>query len=373
MSSSVRSIAIALVAVVALSGAAAPALGSTAAQANAQQQASPGSCDYVSLYDETIGSVVSIQTDAGIGSGYVYETGGNGSAIVVTNAHVVGESDEVTVQFTRGESVTGTVVGSDTGTDLAAVRINESPEYAQALPTAASQPSHGTPVAALGNPFGLEGTITQGIVSGLNRSLPTRQGPPIPDTVQTDAAISSGNSGGPLVNCQGEVVGVNTAGIAAPGAENIGFAISSEIVQRVVPNLVESGEFDQPYLGIGVAQVTPAVAEANDLNRTTGVYVASVDEGGPSAGALQGAAELAVVDGQRVPVGGDVIVGVAGQEVRGIEDLSSILLTETEPGENVSITVVRDGQRTNVTVTAGERPDPDARRTGGLPAAPSQS
>ncbi|WP_226010232.1 S1C family serine protease [Halomicrobium salinisoli] len=358
MSSSVRSIVIALVAVVAISGAAAPALGSTAAQ-TAQQ--SPGSCDYVSLYDETIGSVVSIQTDAGIGSGYVYETGDNGSAIVVTNAHVVGESDDVMVQFTRGESVMGTVVGRDAGTDLAAVRVDDRPDYVEALPTTESQPQHGTPVAALGNPFGLEGTITQGIVSGLNRSLPTQRGVPIPDTVQTDAAISSGNSGGPLVNCQGEVVGVNAAGIAAPSAENIGFAISHRIVEQVVPELVQDGEFDQPYLGIGVAEVTPAIAEANDLNQTTGVYVGSVAEDGPAAGVLQGAEELAVVDDERVPVGGDVIVGVEGQEVRGMEDLSSILLTETEPGQNVSITVVRDGERQNVTVTAGERPAPTER------------
>jgi len=360
MSSSVRPIAIALVAVVALSGAAVPALGSTAQQ-TAQQQASPGSCDYVSLYDETIDSVVSIQTDAGIGSGYVYETGENGSAIVVTNAHVVGESDNVTVQFTRGESVTGTVVGSDTGTDLAAIRVDDRPDYVEALPTTESQPQHGTPVAALGNPFGLEGTITQGIVSGLNRSLPTQRGVPIPDTIQTDAAISSGNSGGPLVNCQGEVVGVNAAGIAAPSAENIGFAISYQIVEQVVPELVEEGEFDQPYLGIGVAEVTPTIAEANGLNQTTGVYVGSVAEGGPADGVLQGAEEIAVVNGERVPVGGDVIVGVEGQEVRGIEELSSILLTETEPGQNVSITVVRDGERQTVTVTAGERPAPTER------------
>jgi S1-C subfamily serine protease len=261
----------------------------------------------------------------------------------------------VSVQFSRGESRRGEVVGATAFVDLAVVRVNATPEYVGALALADDRPRPGQRVAAIGSPYGLESTITSGIVSGADRLTSTRTGL-IPNTVQTDAPINPGNSGGPLVACDtGDVVGVNRAG----GAENIGFAVSASLVERVVPELVADGEFDYPYLGVQPASLTRPVVEANDLNVTQGVYVADVSEGSPADEGLRGATETALVAEQRVPVGGDVIVAVDNRSVETSEDLLSYLLTETRPGEDVELTVVRDGERTTVTVTLGERPDPE--------------
>ena len=350
---------VALIAVLAIGGMVASTTGAVTSGSPVQQQAD-SSCNYSALYDETIDSVVSVQQARGQGSGFVYQTGQNGStSFVVTNAHVVGNASNVTIQFTRGESRTGTVVGTDVSSDLAVVRVNETPEYVEGLSVSSDQPEHGQKVAALGSPFGLEETITHGIISGLNRSMPTQRGYTIPNVVQTDAPISSGNSGGPLVTCDGEVVGVNSAGIAARSAENIGFAISSSMVERVVPSLIETGEFAHPTLGVSATSVTPAVAQANDLEVDQGVIVATINEGAPAAEVLQGSDRLTRVSGQVVPVGGDVIVAVEGQPVATTEDLASVLLEETRPGDEVNLTIVRDGERMNVTTTVTERPEPE--------------
>ena len=342
--------------------------------ANSQQQAGQsGACDYASLYDRTIDSVVSISANGGLGSGFVYRVGGAddagtatprgtatpasaGTSYVVTNAHVVGETDSVQVQFAREETRSGTVVGQDRYSDLAVIRVDGTPGYVDALPVAESAPEPGRQVAAMGNPFGLEETITHGIVSGVNRSMPTRGGFSIPNVVQTDAPISPGNSGGPLVTCDGTVVGVNSAGIAAQGAENIGFAISPALVNQVVPTMIETGEYDHAYLGISSAPFTPSLAAANGFEETGGVYVHEVVDGGPASGVLQGSTDVVVQDGQRVPVGGDLIVAIEGQPIASMEDLSSYLVVETRPGDTVTLTIVRDGQRQEVQVTLGERP-----------------
>jgi S1-C subfamily serine protease len=365
----------------------APATGGSGAGVGQQggpgQAGSSGSCDYTSVYDRTIDSVVAVQANGGLGSGFVYRTdagaaGGTGTAVgtgtstaagtptvtgtayVVTNAHVVGDADSVLVQFAREESRPGTVVGRDRYTDLAVIRVDRAPGYADALAVADAPPVHGEPVAALGNPFGLEETITHGIVSGLNRSMPTQSGFAIPNVVQTDAPISPGNSGGPLVTCEGTVVGVTSAGISAQGAENIGFAISPTMVRQVVPTLIERGAYDHAYLGVSTAPLTPPLVAANDLGVTRGVYVHRVVEGGPASGALSGSTGTAVQDGTEVPVGGDVIVAIDGRPIGSGEDLSSYLVTETRPGETVTITVVRGGERADVDVTLGTRPQPPA-------------
>lgn len=336
-----------------------PETGAAASSVPAAQQQASSACNYSELYDESIDSVVSVRRGGGQGSGFVYQVGQNNStSYIVTNAHVVGDASEVTVQFRRDESLTGTVVGTDVSSDLAVVRVTGAPEYIEALPVAADRPEHGQRVAALGSPFGLEETITHGIISGLNRSLPTVHGYTIPNVVQTDAPISSGNSGGPLITCEGTIVGVNTAGIAARGAENIGFAISSSMVERVVPSLIRTGEFAYPTLGVSATRVTQAVIEANDLDVNQGVIVASVNDRIPAAEVLQGSERLARVSGQRVPQGGDVIVAVEGQPIATPEELASVLLAETRPGERVNLTIIRDGQRMNVTTTVIERPDP---------------
>ncbi|MFD1587545.1 S1C family serine protease [Halorientalis brevis] len=326
----------------------------TGRQATPQQ----AGCDYVSLYDETIDSVVSIQTPIGQGSGFVYRKGDvNDSSYVVTNAHVVGDAEEVLVRFSQGQTVAGTVVGSDVFADLAVVRVNQTPGYADALAVAEQTPPHGQKVAALGNPFGLEETITHGIISGVNRTLPTVFGFSIPSVVQTDTPISPGNSGGPLVTCQGEVVGINTAGIASAGAENIGFAVPSTVIDAVVPTLTRTGEYEHGFLGVSTTQVTPPLVAANNFSVSEGAYVVSTVQGTPAADKLRGASQFTFVNGTRVPVGGDVIVSVDGRDVDSGEVLTSYLFTHVRAGENVTLTVVRDGERRQVNVTLAERPE----------------
>lgn len=315
-------------------------------------------CDYESLYNETIGSVVTIQVvteqGQGLGSGFVYD--GNH---VVTNQHVVAGATEVEVQFNRGEWRTAEVVGTDAYSDLAVLEVNDTPDYAAPLDLRQRDPDPGQPVAALGSPLGLEATITNGIVSGTNRSLPAGgQGGPqfaIPNTVQTTAAINPGNSGGPLVDCRGRVLGVNTA--TASGGENVGFAVPASRVERVVPALIANGSYAHSYLGISSFDVSPMVAEANDLGVNRGVLVRNVVPDSPADGVLQGGEGVEQVDGLEVPVGGDVILAIDGQRIDSGEDLSSYL-TRTSPGETVTLTILRDGERMQVEVELGERPPP---------------
>jgi len=310
---------------------------------------------YSTLYSDTIPSVVSVyvtfgrveQAPHGAGSGFVYDRAGH----VVTNHHVVGPADRVELRFSEGDWRTGRVVGTDAYTDLAVVRVDDLPDYADPLPVAAENPTPGQPVAALGNPMGLDGTITVGVVSGTNRSMPTGNGFAIPDTVQTDAAINPGNSGGPLVTLDGEVVGVNRA----RGGDNIGFAVSPAIVSRVVPALVAEGRYRHPYLKIRTLDVSPSVARANDLDEPTGVLVVDVRLG-PASAALLGCDATATVDGREVPVGGDVIVAVNDREIRSHEELMRYLLTETRPGDEVTVDLIRDGRRLTERLTLGERP-----------------
>ncbi|WP_266080251.1 S1C family serine protease [Haladaptatus caseinilyticus] len=310
---------------------------------------------YEQLYEKSIPSVVSIyvtprntgQTRTGTGSGFVYD--GNGH--IVTNQHVVGTSDEVELRFSDGDWRTGRVVGRDSNTDLAVVQVTNLPEYAKPLPVATDEPIPGQQVAALGNPMGLDGTITAGIVSGTNRSLPTGNGFVIPDTVQTDAAINPGNSGGPLVTLDGDVVGVNRA----RQGDGIGFAVSAAIVARVVPDLVSKGRYRHPFLKISTIDVSPLVAEANGLAETGGILVVDVRLG-PASGALIGCEAVRTLRGREIPIGGDVIVGVNGQAVRSHEELMRYLITETQPGEEVEVELVRDRQPLTEIVTLGERP-----------------
>ncbi|QIO24034.1 S1C family serine protease [Haloarcula sp. JP-L23] len=310
------------------------------------------------LYEQTIPSVVSVYvTDSGddrprggAGSGFVYD-----DEHVVTNQHVVGDSDYVELRFHDGEWRTGAVVGDDPYTDLAVVHVTDLPDDAVSLPVADANPDPGERVAAIGNPMGLDGTITVGYVSGTNRSNPTGTGFTIPETIQTDAAVNPGNSGGPLLTLDGTVVGVNRA----KGGDNIGFAIAPTIVERVVPALVADGRFRPAYLNVRTIDVSPTVAEANRLEETTGVLV--VDAGGDSGATLRGCDRVVQVRGREVPTGGDVVVGVDGQTVRSTEELTSYLLTEADPGDTVEVTVRRDGAEFTDSVTLGERPVPGSR------------
>ena len=306
------------------------------------------------LYAETIDSVVTVyvvgESGSSSGSGFVYDDAGH----LVTNAHVITDAETVDVKFgDRGEWRRATVVGSDRRTDLAVLEIDEPPASATPLSTAADSPQQGAPAVAIGSPLRLEGTITTGTVSGVDRALRLPSGPLVPDGIQTDAAINPGNSGGPLLNADGEVIGVNTV---RADADNVGFAVSAATVDRVVPALIEAGAYTHPYLGVETRTVVPAIADANDLSETSGAAIVAVDSEGPAAGLLRGPQRAATVDGQRVPVGGDVIVRVGGTRIADDHDLLRHIALETDPGESVDIEVVRAGSRETVTVELGERP-----------------
>jgi S1-C subfamily serine protease len=285
---------------------------------------------------------------------------GQGSAFVafdgtvVTNQHVVEGATDLFVGFTGGESRTGELLGADVYADLAAIEV-ERPEGAEPLPFVEHEPPVGTEVAAVGAPFGLGESLSSGVISGVDRSLPSESGFSIPDAIQTDAAANPGNSGGPLATLDGRVAGVVTRG----GGENIAFGISAAYTRRVVPALVEDGEYDHPYMGVGLLDVTPPLARANGFDRSTGVYVTRVIEGGPADGMLRGSdgrGSALGVDG--VPTGGDLIVGLDGREIRSLAALSTHLALLTSPGDLLGLTVVRDGKRRNPSFELGERPEP---------------
>ncbi|WP_129112631.1 S1C family serine protease [Halegenticoccus tardaugens] len=319
----------------------------------AQSTGTDGSADrsvFTRLYRETVGSVVLIRVPGGaLGSGFVVD-----DRHVATNYHVVTDSERVDVGFSRGESSIGDVVGTDAYTDLAAVRVRP-PSYAEPLRLAETDPAIGTEVAVIGSPYGLRGSLTTGVVSGVDRLVPSpARGYRIPNAVQTDASVNPGNSGGPLVNLDGTVLGVVSSG----GGENVAFAVSAPLARRVVPALVDAGRYRHSYLGVRLTDVTDAVARANDLGRSRGLLVVDVLAGGPAAGALRGSDSTATVGGFSVPTGGDVIVAVDGRRVRSVQDFQSYLALETSPGRRVTLAVLRDGRRRRIRVALGARPPP---------------
>lgn len=305
--------------------------------------------EYTRVYQETIDSVVLVQTDRGQGTGFVFD-----DSHVVTNAHVVGEASATDVRFTEGRWSGGEVVGTDPHSDLAALAVREVPAAATPLPFTDAEATVGQEVVAIGNPYNLDGTVTAGIVSGIDRSIPAPTGFRIPDAIQTDAPVNPGNSGGPLVSLDGRVVAVINSG----AGDNIAFGVSAALTQRVVPELIESGEYHHSYLGVSFSDVTPDIAEANDLAEPRGLLVVDVATGGPSDGALQPSTDVRIADGARVPAGGDVILSVDGTEMQTSEDLGSYLALQTRPGDTVEMTIVRDGSERTVRVKLGTRPSP---------------
>ena len=303
---------------------------------------------YSRVYRETADSVALVDPPRGQGTGFVYD-----ADHVVTNAHVVGDADGADVRFASGEWGVGRVVGTDAHSDLAVIEVGERPASATPLPFADSPAVVGQEVVVIGNPFGLGGTVTSGIVSGVNRSIPSPAGFSIPDAIQTDAAVNPGNSGGPMVSLEGEVLAVINSG----GGDNIAFGISAALTTRVVPELIETGSYDHSFIGAAFTPVTPELATANDLDAPRGLLVTRVLEGGPAAGTLRPSEETAVVEGERLPVGGDILLAVDGRSLTTTEELGSYLALETSPGEVVALTVIRDGAERTVELELGVQPD----------------
>ncbi|MCL7419004.1 MAG: trypsin-like peptidase domain-containing protein [Halalkalicoccus sp.] len=314
--------------------------GDTGNGGNESQTAGP----YAQLYENTVDSVVLVRSNGGSGTGFVRD--GN----LITNQHITQGRSSVSVQFSRNDWQEAGVVGEDAYADLAVLEA-DIPEYAGSLSFVEDYPVVGTEVVAIGNPFGLESSVSAGIVSGVHRSLQSPSGVTIPDAIQTDAAINPGNSGGPLVTRDRAVAGVISAG----GGDNIGFAVSSALAKRVVPSLIENGEYANPYLGVNVLPLSPAIAEANGLPDPTGVYVHGIAPDSPAAGVLQGSTSSAA---SGVPTGGDVIVSLAGSATETPSQLSSILALELSPDETVEATIRRAGEEMTVELPVGVRSGP---------------
>ena len=301
---------------------------------------------YTRVYRETIPSVVLVRTERGQGTGFQYDR-----THVITNAHVVGDAQTVRLRYHDGTWSTGTVQGTDVHSDLAVVESDAVPDDARPLSFVADSPVIGQRVAAIGNPYGLSGTVTSGIVSGTDRLIPSPAGYRIPDAIQTDAAVNPGNSGGPRMALDGSVVGV----VNSKRGDDIAFGISAALTRRVAPELIRNGEYEHAYMGVSLETVTPRVAQANDLARPSGLLVVRVVDDGPAQGVLT-PSTIEVVDGVQTPVGGDVITAIDETPLQSFEDLASHLALRTRPGDTISVTVLRDGTRQTVELTLGTRP-----------------
>jgi len=286
------------------------------------------------------------------GSGFVYDTQGH----IVTDQHVVAGASSISVKFSNGASYKATVVGSDASSDLAVIKVNAPSTLLHPLALAdSSSVQVGDDVVAIGSPFGLQGTITSGIVSALHRDITAPNNFTITDTIQTDAAINHGNSGGVLLNTAGQVIGV-TAQIDSEsgGNDGVGFAIPSNTVRSVVSQLVGGGSVQRGYLGIHI-QTIPTQA-ASQLNMAAGVEVTQVVAGSPAAKAgVKASTASQVVNGQSYATGGDVITAVNGRPVSSADTLQTEI-AGAKPGSKVSLTLSRNGSSRTVMVTLGTRP-----------------
>jgi S1-C subfamily serine protease len=315
----------------------------------------------VSIYQTVSPSVVTILTSTGLGSGWVYSTDG----YVVTNAHVVGTEKKVEVDFPNGTKVYGNVVGADQNTDLAVIKLTLPADQLHPLSLGDSDTLKvGQPVAAIGDPELLLGTMTTGIISAVGRSQPTNAQASggsylTGDIIQTDALLNHGNSGGPLLNLDGQVVGVCWAiqvDTQTGTSSGIGYAISVNTVKRVVPQLIQTGSFKFPYMGISMQDNLPLdVISALGLKSTTGAYVVNVVANGPADKAGMRAGTVATSIPQ-FKSGGDLIVAADGKPVLVTDDLMRYLVLHKAPGEKISLTVERGDKRVDITLTLGDRP-----------------
>ncbi|HET7744883.1 MAG TPA: trypsin-like peptidase domain-containing protein [Gaiellaceae bacterium] len=292
-----------------------------------------------------------------LGSGFVIDKAGH----IVTNYHVVEGADDIKVSFSNQDTVTAKVVGTDPSTDLAVLRVNET---ASALtPLTLGDSDHmevGDEVVAIGNPFGLDRTATAGIVSALQRGITAPNGYTIDHAIQTDAPINHGNSGGPLLNTRGQVVGVNsqieTGGSSLSGNVGIGFAIPSNTVKNVVAQILRTGSVAHAYLGIVGQDITPTLADNYKLPANAGVLVATVRHGsGASKAGIRAGKTHVVVAGETYVLGGDIIVAADGKPISSIDELRDAIAAH-KPGDRIKLVVLRGAKRTSVRVTLGRQP-----------------
>lgn len=295
---------------------------------------------------------------SGLGSGFVYDVEGH----IITNNHVIDDAQKITVTFLDGESYNAKVIGRDLYTDLAVIKVDTDSSYLHPLPIGNSSTLRvGDQVAAIGNPFGLSGSMTSGIVSQLGRLLsePGTSSFSIPDIIQTDAAVNPGNSGGPLLNMKGEVVGINTAIQSGTGEfAGIGFAVPSNTISKIVPVLIKDGSYKHPWLGISGVDIDPDLAKILGLQDTKGFLVVSVVKDSPAEkGGIHGSSETKEVEGIKYQVGGDIILSVDHIEVRKIDDILIHLQHEKKVGDMITLEILRGDRITNFELVLEERPN----------------
>jgi len=286
------------------------------------------------------------------GSGWVYDSDGH----IVTNQHVVANANSLSVHFWNGATYPATVVGTDRSTDLAVIKVDAPSSLLYPLKVGNSEALEvGDGVVAIGSPFGLEGTVTSGIVSALHREMKAPNNFTITDSIQTDAAINHGNSGGPLLNAEGKVIGVNAQIESDSGGnDGVGFAIPSNTVASIVPRLISNGKVVHAYLGVQIEPIPQGVAQ--QLKMAPGVEVTDVRAGTPADSAgLHAQAGSRTVEGESYPTGGDVITSFDGKQITTAQQLQDAV-DEKQPGDTVTITYVRGGKRRTVNVTLASRP-----------------
>jgi len=325
---------------------------------------------FIRLFENINPGVVAIQvltqSSGGLGSGFVIDKEGH----ILTNYHVIEGFTDLEVDFPSGFKTRGEVIGTDLDSDLAVIKVTAPPEELHPLPLGdSSQLKVGQTVIAIGNPFGLSSSMTTGIISALGRTLDSMHAAPggatfsAGDIIQTDTAINPGNSGGPLLNLNGEVVGVNRAirtfnftSQAEPLNSGIGFAIAINIVKRVVPALIADGKYEYPYLGVSsLPSISLMEQEALGLPRSTGAYITEVTPGGPADKAgLRGG--FLSTDFPNLAAGGDLIIAIDDHPVLTFSEMLSYLINSTNPGDTVKLTILRDNKELELELTLDKRP-----------------
>ena len=292
----------------------------------------------------------------GVGSGFVFDKKGH----IITNAHVIEDSTKTVVTFLDGRSYNAQIIGVDKYTDIGVIKVNADLKLLHPLSLGdSSNLQVGEPITAIGNPFGLSGSMTSGIISQMGRLLPSGSGYSIPDVIQTDAAINPGNSGGPLLNMRGDIVGINTAIQSSTGEfTGVGFAIPSQTVAKIVPTLIKEGEYKHPWIGISGKDIDPDTANILGLKDTLGFLIITVVEDSPAFDAgLIGSNETIKVEGREYLIGGDIITTVDGIDVRKIDDILIHLQRVKTVGDEMVLEILRENRTTSVTIILQERPN----------------
>ncbi|MSO47420.1 MAG: trypsin-like serine protease [Thermoleophilia bacterium] len=341
-----------------------PANSSSALGSSAMPVASSGGMSIEAMYQQYGNGVVRVEHSNGLGSGFVIDSEGH----ILTNAHVVdGAQGDVTVSFSNNEKVVAKVIGVDNATDVALLKVDVPSSALTVIPLGdSSTVKVGNQVVAIGNPFGQDRTVTSGIVSAVARSIQAPNGFSINDAIQTDASINHGNSGGPLLDGMGQVIGINsqinTGGQANSGSVGIAFAVPINLVKQVTADIMATGKAQHAWLGVRLSDVDPTLASQIKIGSDYGAMVAAVTTGSPAAKAgLEGATGQTTIGGRSYAVGGDVIIEANGAKIEDVKGLQAAV-SALKPGDKLELVVkTRSGETKNITVTLGDQPqDPTA-------------